>query len=131
VSDPSGWVDPLGLAVCPKWNVASHADNKNLVKGRNLGLDSHHVGQKALMKKLVDGYDPNTAPSILVPKVGHTVKKGNLGVVSRSTKGLDTPRQVLARDIKELRRVYPEIPNSKLRELIDMNKALYPNAMSK
>lgn len=26
----------------------------------------------------------------------------------------------------ELRRVYPDIPNSKLQELIEMNKKLYP-----
>ena len=109
------------------WKVGSYKK----LKGLEAGLDAHHVGQKALMKKLVPGYDPNTAPSILVPKVGHTIKKGDLGVVSRSTKGLETPRQVVARDIKELRRVYPDIPNSQLKRLIDMNKNLYQNAMTK
>lgn len=77
------------------------------------------------MKKLVDGYDPMTAPAINVPKIGHTIK-GDNGIVSRSTKGITSARQLLARDIKELRRVYPDIPNSKLQELIDMNKKLYP-----
>jgi len=35
-------------------------------------------------------------------------------------------RSVLARDIKELRRVYPDIPNARLQELIQMNKQKYP-----
>ncbi len=83
------------------------------------------------MKRMVEGYDPLTAPSILVPKIGHTIRKGDLGVVSRGVKGLEAPRDVIARDIKELRRVYPEIPNSKLKELIEMNKDMYPEVMKK
>ena len=98
----------------------------NVMKGQISGLNAHHVGQQAVMKKLVPGYDPATAPSILVPKVGHTIK-GPYGIVSRSTEGLNTARDVIARDIKELRRVYPEIPNSKLRDVIEMNKNLYPS----
>lgn len=88
-------------------------------------LDAHHVGQKAVMKKFVEGYDPKTAPCINVPKIGHTIL-GPRGIVSRSTKGIKSARQLLARDIRELRRVYPKIPNSALRELIDMNKKMYP-----
>ncbi|PTY82445.1 hypothetical protein B5V91_19620, partial [Heyndrickxia sporothermodurans] len=64
----------------------------------------NRTGQKAAMKKLVDNYDLNTEPAINVPKVGHTIK-GPHGIVSRSTKGIDNPRQLLARDIRELRRV--------------------------
>ncbi|WP_261850181.1 hypothetical protein [Pectobacterium araliae] len=84
------------------------------------------------MKDLVEGYDPVTAPAILVPRVGHTVSKEGVGIVSRSRinskTGLpfDNARDVVARDIRELRRVYPDIPNSKLKELIDMNKKMYP-----
>jgi hypothetical protein len=52
----------------------------------------------------VKNYDLNTAPAINVPKVGHTISGPN-GIVSRSTKGIDNPRQLLARDINELRRV--------------------------
>ena len=96
----------------------------NQIKGKVSGLDAHHVGQQAAMKKLVPGYDSATAPSILVPKVGHTIK-GPTGIVSRSTKGLTNARDVIARDIRELRRVYPDVPNSKLQELIQMNKNLY------
>ena len=35
-------------------------------------------------------------------------------------------RELLTRDIRELKRVYPEIPNSQLQELIDLNKSMYP-----
>ena len=82
------------------------------------------------MKKLVDGYDPETAPAILVDKVGHTVK-GPRGIVSRKTEGITNVRQLIARDIKELRRVYPDIPNSQLQKLIQMNKEMYPIYMKK
>ncbi|WP_235989000.1 hypothetical protein [Aquibacillus kalidii] len=78
------------------------------------------------MKKLVDNYDLNTAPAINVPKVGHTIKGPN-GIVSRSTKGIDNPRQLLAREIRELRRVYNDIPNSALKELIELNKKMSRN----
>lgn len=110
----------------------SHQANKNAVKGKNLGLDSHHVGQKNIMKDVVEGYDPATAPAMLVPRVGHTVSKNGAGIVSRSKINANTglpftnARDVIARDIKELRRVYPEVPNSKLQELIDLNKQMYP-----
>ncbi len=95
------------------------------IRGTVPGLDAHHVGQKAVMGKLIPGYDPATAPSILVPKVGHTIRGPN-GIVSRSTEGLTSARDVIARDIMELRRVYPDVPNSKLQELIQLNKDLYP-----
>ncbi|MGY3925096.1 DUF6531 domain-containing protein [Aeromonas jandaei] len=141
--NPIGWVDPLGLSnvpgQCPDadnrigkvWDVGSYSDQRSSVIGQNLGLDAHHVGQKAIMKDLIEGYDPKTAPSILVPKVGHTVAKENVGVVSRSMnnsttgKPFDSARDVVARDIKELRRVYPDVPNDQLRKLIELNKSMY------
>ena len=134
VPNPLNWNDPLGLIKCDpeKWDVSSHQSNKNAVKGKNLGLDSHHVGQKNIMKDLVEGYDPATAPAILVPRVGHTVSKEGLGIVSRSKINPKTGlpfanvRDVVARDIRELRRVYPEIPNSKLQEMNKVSKSMYP-----
>ena len=93
-------------------------------------MPTHHVGQKALMKKFIDDYDESKAPAILVPKVGHT-RKSPRGIVSRSTKGIENARQLIARDIKELRKVYPDIPRSKLKELINMNKEMYPAAFTK
>ncbi|MDP2810074.1 MAG: RHS repeat-associated core domain-containing protein [Rhodocyclaceae bacterium] len=102
----------------------------NEIKGTVVGMDAHHVGQQALMKNMIPGYNPATAPAILVPKVGHTIKGPN-GIVSRSTDGLATPRDVMARDVNELRRVYPGIPNQQLQDLIRMNKGAYPEAFSK
>ncbi len=140
VHNPVNWIDPLGLTGCSapkKWDIDSYGNLRDSVKGKNLALDSHHVGQKAIMKDLVKNYDPKTGPSMLVPKVGHTVSKDGLGIVSRSRinpatgKEFINARSVIARDIKELRRVYPEIPNSKLKELINMNKNMYPEVRFK
>ncbi|MBX3241946.1 MAG: hypothetical protein KIT80_13240 [Chitinophagaceae bacterium] len=100
----------------------------NTLKGVEAGLEAHHVGQRALMKKFIPGYNANTAPSILVPKQGHTLGSG---VLSRGTSGFSNARQVLARDIFELRRVYPNVPNSSLQQLIQMNKTMYPGAFIK
>ena len=91
-----------------KYQVGAYQDIKGVE-----GLDAHHAGQKSLMKNLVENYDPQTAPAINVPKVGHTISGPN-GIVSRSIKGIDNARQLLARDIMELRRVYDDIPNSAL-----------------
>ena len=100
----------------------------NTLKGIETGLDAHHVGQRALMKKLIPGYNANTAPAILVPKQGHTLGSG---VLSRGTTDFLNARQVLARDIFELRRVYPNIPNSSLQQLIELNKSMYPGSFIK
>ena len=113
-------VDQVTNKSTGKYQVGAYKD----IKGVD-GLDAHHAGQKAVMKKLVDNYDLNTAPAINVPKVGHTIK-GPKGIVSRSTKGIDSARQLLARDIRELRRVYDDIPNSVLKEVIELNKKMYP-----
>ncbi|PIM51519.1 hypothetical protein CS062_19475 [Roseateles chitinivorans] len=106
-----------------KYSVGAY----NKIRGTVAGMDAHHVGQKVLMQDLIPGYDAMTAPAILVPKVGHTIKGPN-GIVSRSVVGLRKPRAVLARDIRELRRVYPDVPNSSLQDLIRMNKDAYPGA---
>jgi hypothetical protein len=66
------------------------------------------------------------APAILVPSVGHTRSRDGVGIVSRNTKGINS-----AKDIKELRKVYPDIPSEKLKELIELNKKMYPEAFKK
>ncbi|SRR5258705_7163016 len=99
------------------------------VKGLEAGLEAHHVGQAAIMEKLIPGYDRIKAPAILVPQAGHT---RGIGVLSRALHGLTNPRQLLARDIMELRRVYGKaLPNSALQELINLNKKIFPNAFGK
>ncbi|MFJ1382450.1 DUF6531 domain-containing protein [Capnocytophaga canimorsus] len=131
VFDSNTEVDVFGL-FGDEFDVGLHKDlllNKN-----NPDLRSHHVGQKAIMKDLVANYDEMKAPAILVHKKGHNNKNPDLepGIVSRSKinpktgKPFASVRELLARDIRELRRVYPEIPNSKLQELIDLNKKMYP-----
>lgn len=105
------------------WKVGSC----NSLKGTEAGLEAHHVGQRALMRKLVPNYNPNNAPAILVPREGHTIGSG---VLSRGA-GITNARQVVARDIFELRRVYPNVPNSSLQQLIEMNKRMYPGAFNK
>lgn len=112
--------------VADKFSVGAYEK----IKGTLPNMDAHHIGQKALMKKFIPDYDPNKAPAILVPKVGHTLRGPN-GIVSRKTIGIDNPRNLIARDVKELRRVYPDIPNEQLKKLIDMNKELYPKAFLK
>ena len=90
------------------------------------------MGQKQIMSNLVKNYNPNTAPSIAVPYKGHTYKNDQGLRVTTSQINVNTgqsfasARDLIARDIKELRRVYPDIPNKKLQELINLNKKMYP-----
>ncbi len=94
------------------------------IKGKP-GLDAHHVGQKAGMELFIENYDPKTAPAINVPKVGHTIKGPN-GIVSRSLEGITSARELLARNIVELLRVFDDIPDSAIIELIELNLKKYP-----
>lgn len=94
------------------------------------GYDAHHVGQRALMKELVPGYDGATAPAILVPMAGHRIR-GPEGMVSRTMDRSISARDVLARDIRELRRVYPDVPNARLLELIHLNRQMYPGVFTR
>lgn len=87
------------------------------------GMDKHHVPQKALMKKFDPNYDPAKGPSIKVPKVGHTIK-GPKGILSRSMKGISSPGELIMRDIAELKRVYPDIPQSSIDSLLNMFKEM-------
>ncbi|WP_353150763.1 RHS repeat-associated core domain-containing protein, partial [Chryseobacterium sp.] len=113
------------------WKVGAY----NELRGLEAGLDAHHVGQSALMKRLVSGYDHKSAPTILVPVAGHRKLIPEIGrmEITRGSGNFTNARQVLARDIFELRRVYGSqgIPNSALQELIEMNKKMYPGAFMK
>jgi hypothetical protein len=62
--------------------------------------------------------------------MGHTTR-GQRGIVARGTTGVESVRDLLARDIRELRRVYRGIPNSQLKKLLDLNKEMYPSAFGK
>ena len=131
VYDTNYWVDYFGL-FGDEFDVGIHIELLHAKKDPN--LRSHHVGQKAIMKDMVANYDEMKAPAILVNKMGHNNNKPGFepGTVSRSrinprtNRPFTNARELLARDIRELRRVYPDIPNSKLKELIDLNKKMYP-----
>ncbi|MFP3765051.1 hypothetical protein [Prevotella intermedia] len=132
VHDSNSWVDVFGLkGTGVPFQVGLHEDLIKINAGT--GLDSHHVGQKTIMSKLVANYDEMKAPAILVPSVSHTRTKDGVGIVSRSKinpetgKPFTSARELLARDIRELRRVYGDaFSNKELQELIDLNKSMYP-----
>jgi RHS repeat-associated protein len=126
---------PVGSAVAEAVGASSNVGKYTVgayddLRGTVAGLDAHHAGQKAVMNKFVENYDPAVAPSILVPKVGHTIRGPN-GIVSRNTAGFKNARDLIARDVKELRRVYPDVPNEALQKLIDINKSMYPEVRNK
>ena len=132
ISEPNSIVDVFGLqGTGVPFQVGTHEDLIKINAGT--GLDSHHAGQKAIMGNLVANYDEMKAPAILVPTVGHTRTKDGIGVVSRrkvnprTGNPFTSARELLARDIRELRRVYgDEVPNKQLQKLIDLNKSMYP-----
>ncbi|WPO84297.1 hypothetical protein SD427_08165 [Chryseobacterium sp. JJR-5R] len=113
------------------WKVVAY----NEMKGLEAGLQAHHVGQKSLMTKFVSEYNMLKAPSILVPELGHVKNIPGLGrmEITRGIGNFTNARQVIARDIFKLRRVYGSqgIPNSALQELIQMNKTMCPSAFIK
>lgn len=91
---------------------------------RGDGLDIHHAGQKHPMEQIVEGYNPQKGPSIAIPRREHL----NIPTVKGDYSG--TARDLLAKDILDLRK-YTNAPNSALRELINLNKQMYPNSFGK
>jgi len=76
------------------------------------------------MGQVVDDYNPQSDPSIAVPRGEHIKIPTLKGDYSSNA------RDLLARDIANLRK-YTNAPNSALRELIDLNKSMYPNVFKK
>ncbi|NPE50584.1 hypothetical protein E0I03_05230 [Dickeya dadantii] len=125
VHNPMEWVDPLGLVGCPvkKYEVSTYNDLKNRsVSGDE--LDIHHAMQKHPAGQVVPGYDPKTAPSIAIPKVEHQEIPTMKGPYTGSA------RDLLAKDIKDLRE-YTNAPASSIKELIKLNKEMFPDAFKK
>lgn len=87
-------------------------------------LDLHHVGQAHAMGQVVEGYSRATGPAIALPHAEHALIPNLRGPVSL------TPRQLLARDIWNLRQ-YTNAPNSSLLEVIELNKQMYPEAFAR
>jgi len=88
------------------------------------GFDLHHVGQAHAMEQIVSGYSRATGPAIALPEAEHAAIPTLRGSVNMS------PRSLLARDIWNLRE-YTNTPNSKLQQLIQLNKTMYREAFAK
>ena len=64
--NPTGWVEPLGLAkCCDQCGITTHS---NQPSPRPTGLESHHIIQDAWAKANVSGYSRGSAPAILLPR---------------------------------------------------------------
>lgn len=85
------------------------------------GLELHHVGQAHALEQVVPGYSRVTAPTIVLPRAEHLKIPNLRGIIDL------TPREVLARDIWNLRRL-TRAPIGALRKLIELNKSMYPEA---
>jgi len=90
--------------------------------GDDLAL--HHVGQSHAMEQLISKYDTRTGPAIAIPTAQHRAIPNLTGSYT------GTARDLLARDIRNLRN-YTDAPNNSLRDLIRLNKELYPEAFTK
>jgi RHS repeat-associated protein len=88
------------------------------------GLDIHHAIQKNPAGQVVEGYDPANGPSIAVPRGEHSRIPTLKGEYTGSVRGL------LAKDIRDLRNS-TNASNGSLRELVDLNKQMYPEAFGK
>ena len=91
---------------------------------KNDGIEIHHVTQKHPASQVVEGYDKYTAPSIALPRSEHRAIPTLKGTYD------GTARDLLAKDAWDLRN-YTNAPNSAIKELINLNKQMYPNAYKK
>lgn len=82
-------------------------------------LEVHHVGQAHAFEQAVAGYSRATAPAIVLPIDEHRMIPNLRGSIDL------TPREILARDIWNLRRL-TKAPLGALRKLIALNKSMYP-----
>lgn len=125
----SGFPVPSKISTAPistglsHYQVGSFSGLQKLSKVGD-GIDLHHVGQTHPMAQIVPGYNRSTAPSIALPRAEHVAIPNIKGTYTGSARGL------LANDIINLR-LYTNAPNSSLRELINMNKQMFPNAFKK
>ena len=80
--------------------------NKALKKttGKSIENDAHHIPSQKFMEKL--GIDPREAIAINMEKIRHSLTRTYKGRNVTLLKGNETPREALARDIKNLRDIY-------------------------
>jgi RHS repeat-associated protein len=97
------------------------------LKGRSTpgdGTEIHHAAQKHPAGQAIPGYDPKSGPSIALPRGEHRDIPTMKGEYSGSA------RDLLAKDIRDLRN-NTNAPNSSLRDLIQLNKDMYPGAFGR
>jgi RHS repeat-associated protein len=110
-------------AVVKEYEVGTFTDlKKRSVAGD--GLDIHHAAQKHPAGQAIEGYDPNTGPSIALPSNEHRAIPTTKGPYT------GTARQRLAKDVRDLRN-NTAAPMKALYNLIILNKSMYPNSFKK
>jgi hypothetical protein len=100
----------------------------NALKARSIardGLQVHHAVQASPAEQIIPGYLRRTGPSIVLPEKEHEVIPKIMGSYA------GTPRDLLARDIRNLRTYAEAAHNSAIQDLIELNKTMYPKAFTK
>jgi len=123
--DPNRAIQPL---LKGELNVTSHAKQP---KGRKKnGVESHHFPASSYLQKL--GLNKGSGVSIVMSKDRHARTR----TYGKEIKG-ESFRDSLARDIKDIRRIYREdnidskLVNSKMKEAILLNKQKYQNELKR
>lgn len=116
-------VAPSATPTVSRYDVGLYDD---LVRRSEVGdgLDIHHVMQDHPAQQLIPGATRGDGPAIALPAAEHRLIPNLKGDVDL------TPRQLLARDAWNLRN-FTNAPNRSIQELIDLNKARYPEALAK
>jgi hypothetical protein len=110
---------------CEPYQVARYNVLKRLSNSHD-GLAIHHAGQQHWMKKLIANYNPHTGPAIAVPTRKHWILPNVRGPLPTGA----TPRSMLAQDIRNLRKL-TDASNGSLKELIALNKLMYPRSFAR
>jgi RHS repeat-associated protein len=119
-----GAIDVPGETNVQPYEVGMTKDlNERSVVGDDISI--HHSIQGQPGSQLIPEYDYKNAPGIALPKAEHADIP-----TFRGTKTAGSPRQQLAKDIRDLR-ANTNAPNEKLQQLIDLNKMTYPEAFKK
>ena len=87
-------------------------------------LDLHHALQQKPAQQAIKSYNPKTVPTIVLPSKEHKKIPTIKGQYN------DTPRNLLAKDIQDLRQ-NTQAPNSALQKLIAESKKAYPQNLNK
>ena len=118
-----------------KFEVGIYKDLKKRSKGDT--YDVHHMLQKAVGHKLIEGYDENNAVCIVVPKNYHRqIETLTQAEAFRLYDGRH-PRSILAADVHRNRRILPQMPEEDqiafrraMMKAIKLHCELYPETYS-